>query len=77
MIYPLVKQNASTYTDPQAAIWLDTSKSGFWTNWAKNSDDYYGYPYTAMIFKAGEREKNWNRVPSNHGYIFVCTAVFK
>ena len=76
LIYPSLKHTRS-YTVGDGAIWLDTSKSGSWSNWAKNAASSSGKPYTTMIFKTGEREKNWNRVPTDHHYYFVCTAVFK
>ena len=75
LVYPSARHDS--YTHDQAAIWLDISKAGSWSNWAKNAPSVSGNPYTTMIFKTGEREKNWNRVHATNVYYFVCTAVFK
>ena len=69
---------SSVYTsDNTKEIWLDISKSNSWSNWAENAGSSYWKPYTTMIFKTGEREKNWNHVPSDNVCYFVCTAAFK
>ena len=77
LIYPYVKH--SSYTNSDSAIWLDTSKSISWSNWREGVPSSSGNPYTSMMFKTGERDKNWTRVPIfyDHQYYFVCTAVFK
>ena len=76
LILPSATTNAGSYSSSYTgAIWLDISKASSWSNWAKNaasSGDYY-----TMTFKAGERDKNWNRVPDTHKYMFVCTVVFE
>ena len=66
-----------SYTNDKAAIWLDISKSNSWSNWVDNFSTKSSTFYTTMIFKTGERDKNWNRVPTSNVYYFVCTAVFK
>ena len=76
LIYPFVDIHNS-YTLDKGSIWLDTSKSNSWSNWRKNVPSSSGNPYTSMMFKTGERDQNWNRVPTDYIYYFVCTAVFK
>ena len=74
LIYPSI--NHGSYIDGGSAIWLDTSKSISWSNWREGVPSSSGNPYTSMMFKTGERDKNWNRVGIRHVYYFVCTAVF-
>lgn len=78
------------YGSPYDAIWLDISKS-FWSNYEEDAPSSSvttvsphslttAVPeelYTTMSLKTGERDKNWNRVPTSYRYMFVCTAVFK
>ena len=69
--------NHDSYTSSSSAIWLDISEANSWSSWVENfSTDSIHY-YTTMIFKTGERDKNWNRVSTSNVYYFVCTAVFK
>ena len=75
LIYPNIGHGS--YTDSNSAIWLGTSKSNSWSNWVDNFTTESSTYYATMIFKTGERDKNWNRVPTRHSYYFVCTAVFK
>ena len=76
--YDLVYQSAThnSYTLNTAAIWLDISKAGSWSNWAKTAPSVSENPYPTMMFKTGERERNWYRGKMIYNYYFVCTAVF-
>ena len=76
LIYPSIKHEES-YTYGRGAIWLDISKSNSWSNYREGAPDSSDNPYTTMMFKTGEKDKNWNRVATHHKYYFVCTAVFK
>merc|ERR1712150_356820 len=74
LIYPSVKHKSGGYSD--SAIWLDISKSDSWNNWFNSAQNASERPYTTMVFKTGERDQNWYRVPTSYSYYFVCTAVF-
>ena len=76
LIHPDIGHGDYT-TNGISAIWLDISKSNSWSNWVDNFSTSSRSHHTTMIFKTGERDKNWNRVPTTHNYYFVCTAVFK
>ena len=76
LIYPSIRHDGS-YTSNAGAIWLDISKSNSWSNYREGAPDSSDNPYTTMMFRTSERDKNWNRVPTRHKYYFVCTAVFK
>jgi len=65
------------YSNSNSAIWLDISKANSWSNWVATPSSSSSTYYTTMVFKTGERDRNWNRVPTYHSYYFVCTAVFK
>ena len=76
LVYPSTGHDSyDSYT--YSAIWLDISKAGSWSNWAITAPSESGRPYATMMFKTGEREKNWYRVPTDYRFYFVCTAVFK
>ena len=77
LVYPSAIHDKG-YSKYTGAMWLDISKANSWSNWAKNAMSVSkDRPYTTMIFKSGERDKNWNRAWSEAQYMFLCTAVFK
>ena len=77
--YDLINPSVENYhySNSNSAIWLDISKANSWSNWVATFSTSSSTYYTTMVFKTGERDRNWNRVPTSHKYYFVCTAVFK